>query len=110
MSQILVNLVSNAVKFTEHGSVEVDARRDGNQVVFSVKDTGIGIDAQTAERLYLPFEQADASVTRRYGGSGLGLAITSRLVAMMGGTIHLQSERGAGSRFVVCLPCIDPAA
>jgi two-component system CheB/CheR fusion protein len=110
MSQILVNLVSNAVKFTEHGGVEVDARRDGHQVVFSVKDTGIGIDAETAERLYMPFEQADPSVTRRYGGSGLGLAITARLVAMMGGTIHVQSERGAGSQFVVRLPCVDSAA
>jgi PAS domain S-box-containing protein len=104
LEQVLMNLVSNAIKFTASGQVSVDTRCDGDELVFSISDTGIGIDAEHLVRLFRPFEQADASIARRYGGTGLGLTITQRLVQLMQGTIVVRSEPGRGSTFEVRLP------
>jgi PAS domain S-box-containing protein len=113
MHQVLLNLVSNAVKFTARGSVcvAVSARPslDGYPLVrVDVTDTGIGVDPQALERLFQPFEQADVSTTRNYGGTGLGLAIVSELVERMGGTIGATSEPGVGSTFWFELPLPSP--
>jgi signal transduction histidine kinase len=106
--QCLLNLISNAAKFTEKGTISMDARReriDGTDcVVFSVSDTGIGMTRNQMERIFEPFLQADSSTNRKYGGTGLGLAITKRFCKMMGGDIRVQSEYGAGSTFTIRLP------
>jgi two-component system, sensor histidine kinase and response regulator len=113
LRQVVLNLASNAIKFTEHGSVSiaVDATRSGGdwRVRVAVKDTGIGIDEATSARLFAPFSQADASTTRRYGGTGLGLAISKRLIERMGGAIGVESQVGVGSTFWfdVVLPADD---
>ena len=104
LRQIVVNLVGNAIKFTERGEVELDVRREGSSdgevdLHFAVRDTGIGIPAEKHKTIFEAFEQADASMTRRFGGSGLGLAIVSRLVELMGGHIWVQSEIRRGSTF-----------
>jgi PAS domain S-box-containing protein len=104
LGQILLNLTGNAIKFTESGSVTVTAavtRQDADkvQLLFEVQDTGIGIDPQDQRRLFTAFEQADSSMTRKYGGTGLGLAISKRLANLMGGDIGVSSEPGKGSRF-----------
>ena len=104
LRQILTNLTSNAIKFTEHGrvAVSVDVRDSSAEdflLCFEVSDTGIGIDTATAERLFNSFSQADASTTRRYGGTGLGLTISRQLAQMMGGETGLESELGVGSTF-----------
>ena len=104
LSQVLLNLGSNAVKFTDRGEVVVsveEVERDINNVVlrFSVRDTGIGMTESQQQRLFRPFEQADTSTSRRYGGSGLGLAISRYLVERMGGEIDVESLPGAGSTF-----------
>jgi signal transduction histidine kinase len=102
--QVLLNLLGNAVKFTEHGRVALLVERagvEGNQSMlrFTVEDSGIGIAAEELERLFQPFSQVDASTTRKYGGTGLGLAICRQLVALMGGEIAVESRLGVGSRF-----------
>jgi CheY-like chemotaxis protein/anti-sigma regulatory factor (Ser/Thr protein kinase) len=102
--QVLVNLLSNAVKFTERGEIEVKAlvselQNDGYEIHFSVRDTGIGISREASRKLFLPFSQADASTSRKYGGTGLGLAISKKLVELMGGRIWFESEEGKGSTF-----------
>jgi len=105
--QILMNLVGNAIKFTERGSVRVEAARAaGNPdvAVFSVLDSGPGIDAATKTRLFAKFFQADSSVTRRFGGTGLGLAISRELALAMGGDIAVRDAPGGGSRFDLTLP------
>ncbi len=104
LSQVLVNLIANAVKFTEQGRVSLLLRREDRELVFGVRDTGIGMTAEQLQRLFAPFEQADGSTTRRFGGSGLGLAICQRLVGLMGGRIEVQSRDGAGSLFEVRIP------
>jgi two-component system sensor histidine kinase/response regulator len=109
LGQILTNLVSNAVKFTEHGevvvSIETATGSDGSDLVrFSVSDTGIGLTADQIARLFKPFTQAAHDTARRYGGTGLGLAICKRLVEMMGGTIGVESTPGVGSTFYFFLP------
>jgi PAS domain S-box-containing protein len=108
LRQILHNLLGNAVKFTHQGSVRLEARLqdDGDPptVLLQVTDTGIGMDADTAARLFQPFAQADAGIARRYGGSGLGLVIVRRLVELMGGRLDLESTPGKGSTFACRLP------
>ena len=112
IKQILVNLISNAIKFTPHGGkVQVDfkatAREDGRMDLrLLVKDTGIGIDPANQPRLFAAFQQGDASITRRFGGTGLGLAICKSLVEIMNGSIQFQSQVGIGTEFVVTLPLI----
>jgi PAS domain S-box-containing protein len=101
--QILYNLISNALKFTDRGEVSVKVSRRGAAVRLEVRDSGIGIAAEDLERLFEKFEQADASTTRRYGGSGLGLAICRQLAELMGGRIAVTSRLGRGTRFVVTL-------
>ena len=108
--QVLLNLVGNAVKFTERGQVRSSARSVGGGVEIAVADTGIGIAPEALYRIFDEFRQADAGTTRKFGGSGLGLAIAKRLVEMHGGTIAVQSEFGVGSTFTVWLPAASGAA
>ena len=103
--QVLSNLVSNAVKFTAEGHVRLSVTcMDEARVRFVVRDTGIGFSADAAESLFERFEQADGSVTRRYGGTGLGLAISKSLATLMGGAISATSAPGRGATFKVELP------
>jgi signal transduction histidine kinase len=111
LRQVLVNLLSNACKFTENGLIRLEARRvhrkNAEWMEFRVADTGIGMSQDQLDRLYRPFMQADASTTRKYGGTGLGLAISREFCQMMGGTLSAESELGKGSAFIVRLPA-DP--
>ncbi len=108
LRQILINLVGNAIKFTEKGEVVVSVERaddsDSGKIHFMVSDTGIGISRANQEKLFEKFSQVDTSITRRYGGTGLGLSITKALVELMGGNIRVESEEGKGSTFHFCLP------
>ncbi len=98
--QILTNLVSNAIKFTERGEVVIEVHHDGEDTVcMSVSDTGIGIEPEVAAALFQPFRQADSSTSRKYGGTGLGLAISRQLAELMGGTLTLRTVPGKGSTF-----------
>jgi PAS domain S-box-containing protein len=104
LRQVLVNLVGNAIKFTEHGEVVVDVRQehrhgDDATLRFAVSDTGVGIPPEKQKQIFEAFEQADSSTTRRYGGTGLGLTIAQRIVDRMGGRIWVESEPGQGSTF-----------
>ena len=105
--QILLNLVSNAIKFTRNGTVRIHARRSDDQrhIEVTVRDTGIGIPAEKQATIFLPFTQVDPSTTRRYEGSGLGLAISRRLAELMAGTLTVESSPGRGSTFTLRLPC-----
>ncbi|MBF0612035.1 MAG: PAS domain S-box protein [Magnetococcales bacterium] len=109
LRQVLTNLCDNALKFTELGEITLAISFEKQQEQqgifhFSVEDTGIGIAPEHLAKIFLPFQQADTSTTRRYGGSGLGLSICHQLVAIMGGKIQLESEQGCGSRFSFSLP------
>jgi PAS domain S-box-containing protein len=108
LTQILLNLVGNAVKFTEQGYVRSTVRMVGDGVEISVADTGIGIAPEAQTAIFDEFRQADASTTRRFGGTGLGLAIAKRLVEMQSGTLTVESTLGAGSTFTLWLPAADP--
>jgi signal transduction histidine kinase/CheY-like chemotaxis protein len=111
--QVLMNLVSNAVKFSSHGGVRVDlGGGKPGEIVFSVADTGPGVPADARERIFEPFRQADGSTSRKHGGSGLGLAISTRLAAMMGGRLWLDTSTAAGScfRFSVQAPKAEKPA
>ncbi len=106
LQQVLNNLISNAVKFTDNGEIEVEVKakthrgRDSSAVLqFCIKDSGIGISAEERGFLFKSFSQIDGSITRKYGGTGLGLAISKQLIEMMGGTIWLESKKGCGSKF-----------
>ncbi|HVN05053.1 MAG TPA: ATP-binding protein [Bryobacteraceae bacterium] len=111
--QVLINLLSNACKFTEHGLVRLEVRQAGSagalDVEFRVVDTGIGMSREHLGRLYQPFTQADASTTRKYGGTGLGLAISREFCHMMGGSLSVESALGMGSAFTIRLPgaCLE---
>jgi signal transduction histidine kinase len=104
LRQILYNLVSNALKFTDRGEIGVTARWQDQALILAVTDTGVGIPADRLQALFGRFDQADASTTRRFGGSGLGLAICRELAEMMGGSIEVESTLGFGSTFTVTLP------
>jgi PAS domain S-box-containing protein len=111
LTQVLVNLLTNAVKFTDPGGrVSLFVAREGAQLVFALSDTGIGMAPEQVERLFAPFEQADGSTTRRYGGTGLGLAVCKRLVDLMGGEIRVDSAPDVGSTFRVYLQLREPSA
>ena len=115
LRQILIALISNAIKFTERGQVDLTVacaeRIDSRAVLhFTVTDTGIGIDSAALERLFKPFTQADTSLGRRYGGTGLGLAISVRLAQAMGGLLQVQSTLNQGTTFRLILPCKLPDA
>jgi signal transduction histidine kinase/ActR/RegA family two-component response regulator len=105
--QILINLLSNAAKFTEEGHILLKAEAGSQFVTISVRDTGIGIDQAAQQQLFVPFQQVDPSVTRRAGGTGLGLAICRRFVELHGGEIWVESEPGQGSTFSFTLPVHD---
>ena len=104
VQQILYNLVGNAIKFTDKGSVAVSGKLDGDFMTIEVKDTGIGIAPDHFENLFEPFEQVDGSAERSFGGTGLGLAISKKLVELHGGSINVDSKAGEGSRFWFSLP------
>jgi CheY-like chemotaxis protein/anti-sigma regulatory factor (Ser/Thr protein kinase) len=115
LRQILVNLLSNAVRFTSSGDVSVNvgkaqSEQGDSYILFSVWDTGIGIPADKIDRLFQSFSQVDASTTRRFGGTGLGLAISRKLAEMMGGSIWVESEEGKGSGFHVAIPLQEATA
>jgi len=112
--QVLFNLLSNAAKFTERGTIGLDVTREagngrGDWLVFAVSDSGIGMTDEQVGRLFEAFVQADASIAAKYGGTGLGLAISRRLCRLMGGDIHVTSEPGRGTTFTVRLPAAAPA-
>jgi len=109
LQQIVTNLVSNAVKFTEEGFVNILVKTeplegDRRRMIVDITDSGIGMTPQQAERIFDKFVQADSTISRRYGGTGLGLAITKQLVELMGGTITVSSRESLGTRFIVSLP------
>jgi PAS domain S-box-containing protein len=104
LRQILLNLAANAARFTENGTIILEAERDGDCVVFRVRDTGIGMTEDQLARVFAPFEQADASVAAKHGGTGLGLAIAREFTELMGGDLQVESEPGAGSEFRVRVP------
>ena len=107
--QVLLNLLSNAAKFTINGSIRLDVERQaadgrGDETVFRVVDTGVGMKADDVKRLFQPFVQVDSSSTRKHEGTGLGLAISRKLCELMGGTIEVESAPGVGTTFTVRLP------
>ncbi|MFM7602187.1 MAG: response regulator [Pseudanabaena sp.] len=108
LRQVLLNVLSNACKFTKSGEIKIQVNRQnyvqGEFFCFMISDTGIGISPENLQRLFQPFNQADSSTTRQYGGTGLGLAISHRLCQMMNGDITVNSELGIGSTFTICLP------
>jgi signal transduction histidine kinase/integral membrane sensor domain MASE1 len=110
MRQVLLNLVGNAIKFTEQGRVRLVVRHQDKECVIEVHDTGIGMTPDESSRIFEAFTQADGSTTRQYEGSGLGLTISQRLVALHGGTIEVTSQKGRGSVFTVRLPGLKPGA
>ena len=113
LRQALLNLMSNANKFTDHGTITIDARQgqdDGRDwISIAVTDTGIGMTAEQMGKLFQEFSQAEASTSRKYGGTGLGLVISRRFCQMMGGDITVESEPGHGSIFTIRLPRIVDA-
>lgn len=104
VQQVIINLVNNALKFTEIGSVKVSVSKSNNHFVIKVNDTGIGIEASQLKTLFKPFIQIDSGVTRKHEGTGLGLSISKKLVTMLGGSITVESEPEKGSTFTVELP------
>ncbi|HEW98357.1 MAG: hybrid sensor histidine kinase/response regulator [Candidatus Parabeggiatoa sp. nov. 3] len=104
LRQMLLNLISNAAKFTEQGVIRFEVNRDSEWINFGVTDNGIGMTEEQQKKLFKAFTQADSSTTRRYGGTGLGLAITKQFAEIMGGTICVESEFGVGSTFMLSLP------
>ena len=110
LAQILNNLLSNALKFTDKGRIhlQVQSVNNGSQLQFSVKDSGIGMNAEQCLNLFKPFSQVDESSSRKYGGAGLGLSICKNLVELMGGTIWVESIPGQGTTFHFTIDCIDP--
>ncbi|MCA9638639.1 MAG: histidine kinase, partial [Myxococcales bacterium] len=110
LKQILLNLLGNAVKFTEEGMITLRVTCADEVTRFEVSDTGIGMDAETLDRVFVEFTQADESSTRRYGGAGLGLALSLRLARLLGARLSAASTPGEGSTFTLELPARPPAA
>jgi two-component system sensor histidine kinase/response regulator len=115
LRQVLLNLIGNAVKFTQHGSIQVRATQvqlEGGEVelLFSVRDSGIGIPPEHQKLIFDAFAQADGSITRRFGGTGLGLAISQKIVETMGGRIWVESTVGQGSKFSFTAPFRVPVS
>lgn len=110
LRQLVSHLVSNAVKFTHAGRIDVRARQAGGELIVSVEDTGIGIEPSKMSLIFDSFRQADAGLARRYSGLGLGLALAQKIAALHGGRITVESRPGHGSRFAVCLPLRSPEA
>lgn len=104
IEQVIMNLLSNAVKFTETGEIQVSSRTDGDAVIISVRDTGIGIRFKDLNTLFRPFQQIDTGTTRKHEGTGLGLSISRKLVELHDGRIDVLSEEGVGSEFTISLP------
>jgi signal transduction histidine kinase len=107
--QCLINLLANANKFTAGGDLKLSAARDGDTLRFAISDTGIGMSEAQMAKLFLPFVQADGSLTRKYGGTGLGLAITRRLARLLGGDVEVSSALGVGSTFTLTIAAEAPA-
>ena len=106
LTQVLINLVGNAIKFTDSGEVVITARATDGLFHLSVRDTGPGISAADQAKLFQEFQQADNAITRKKGGTGLGLAISKRIIEMHGGKIWVESQVGQGSTFSFTLPVI----
>ena len=104
LKQVLINLISNAVKFTQHGQVTVLVSEQDSRLLFNIVDTGIGMSDEQLTKVFDMFTQADSSINRRFGGSGLGLALSQKLVAMMGGELQVSSELNKGSAFTFSVP------
>ena len=102
--QIILNLLSNASKFTKNGNITFDIDCETDMLKLQISDTGIGIAHNRQEQVFKPFQQADGSITREYGGTGLGLSVTEQFCHLMGGSIKLDSIEGHGSTFEVLLP------
>ncbi len=110
VKQILINLLSNAAKFTHQGQITVTARRAGEMLYLDVSDTGIGIPGEAQGRVFQEFQQADSSTTRQYGGTGLGLPISLKLARLLGGDLTVTSHQGVGSTFTLAIPMRYDAA
>ncbi|MEY4760561.1 MAG: hypothetical protein RLZZ200_417 [Pseudomonadota bacterium] len=112
LTQVLLNLMGNALKFTARGSVVMSVSQAGGDLRFAIRDTGIGISPEALARLFQPFTQAESDTSRRFGGTGLGLAISRQLARAMGGEVSAESVAGQGSCFTLSLPCVsdEPAA
>ncbi|WP_310550213.1 response regulator [Paenibacillus glufosinatiresistens] len=108
LQQILNNLLTNALKFTEQGAVTLSVRLSGEEVIFAVSDTGIGIPADKLGHIFEAFQQADGTTSRRYGGTGLGLTICRELASLLGGRIEVETAEGKGSTFSLHLPAAEP--
>jgi len=109
LRQILINLMGNAIKFTDKGSVSYGySILENDSIEFFVKDTGLGMRKEDLKKIFKRFMQTAQTITRGYGGTGLGLAISKNLVEMMNGKMRVESEKGVGSEFSFTLPLIDP--
>jgi signal transduction histidine kinase len=106
LTQVLINLVGNAIKFTDRGEVAIKAEANNGEFHVSVRDTGPGISAADQTKLFQEFQQADNAITRKKGGTGLGLAISKRIIEMHGGRIWVESQPGQGSTFRFTLPVV----
>ena len=104
LTQCLMNLAGNAIKFTREGGVRIGVTLDKGELIFRVSDTGIGIGPNELQHIFAEFRQVDATVTREYGGTGLGLSISKKFIEMHGGRIWVESKAGEGSTFFFCVP------
>src|SRR5690606_2119208 len=104
INQILNNLLSNAFKFTDRGSIKVNIQYEGKDLIFWVEDSGFGMTPEVKKNIFTKFNQGDGSITRKYGGTGLGLAIVKKLVDLQRGTIKVESNEGAGTKINITIP------
>jgi signal transduction histidine kinase len=104
IKQVLINLINNAIKFTQQGQITIECRTEGNEVITTIADTGIGIAEEQITDIFSPFRQVDSGLSRQYEGTGLGLSISKRIIELAGGHISVESQPGKGSRFCFTLP------